>query len=172
MARPTVATRYGHPTSSQPELVDAFIRLLFGVILEKKGRGRGSGDGGADCRAAVLSAFGTCSDKELGLLVNLMLRLFGWDHTSPASGLKDAFQLEIANMGDDNTSDKHFIRFLTLLGDLLKNLGSRLLRYWPAPLGMTINLAGTAQARIALPNKTYKPRGEGDRWCGRQCTGG
>ena len=137
------------PASSRPELVDVFIRLLFGVMLEKKGRGRGSGGGGADRRAAVLSAFGACSEKELGLLVDLMLRPFGWDHTSPASGVRDGFQLEVVDMSDDTASEKQFIGFLTLLGDVLKNLGSRLLGYWPALLGMTINLTGTAQVRIA-----------------------
>ena len=145
------------PASSRPELVDVFIRLLFGVMLEKKGRGRSSGGGSADRRAAVLSAFGACSDKELGLLVDLMLRPFGWDHTSPASGLKDAFQLKVVKMSDDNASDKQFIGFLTLLGDVLKHLGSRLLGYWPALLGMTINLTGTAQARIASPTGHMNP---------------
>lgn len=137
------------PASSRPELVDVFIRLLFGVMLEKKGRGRGSGGGGADRRAAVLSAFGACSEKELGLLVDLMLRPFGWDHTSPASGVRDGFQLEVVDISDDTASEKQFIGFLTLLGDVLKNLGSRLLGYWPALLGTAINLTGTAQMRIA-----------------------
>ena len=73
------------PASSRPELVDIVIRLLFGVMLEKKGRGRGGCGGGADRRAAVLSAFAACSERELGLLVDLTLRPFGWDHTSPAS---------------------------------------------------------------------------------------
>ena len=145
------------PATSRAELVDVFIRLLFGVMLEKKGRGRGGGGGGADRRAAVLSAFGACSERELGLLVDLMLRPFGWDHTSPASGLKDGFQLEVINMSDDNGSEKQFIGFLTLLGDVLKNLGSRLLGYWPAILGMTINLTGTAQARIAAPIGQMNP---------------
>ena len=137
------------PASSRPELVDVFIRLLFGVMLEKKGRGRGSGGGGADRRVAVLSAFGACSEKELGLLVDLMLRPFGWDHTSPASGVRDGFQLEVVDISDDTASEKQFIGFLTLLGDVLKNLGSRLLGYWPALLGTAINLTGTAQMRIA-----------------------
>ena len=137
------------PASSRPELVDVFIRLLFGVMLEKKGRGRGSSGGGADRRAAVLSAFGACSEKELGLLVDLMLRPFGWDHTSPASGVRDGFQLEVVDISDDTASEKQFIGFLTLLGDVLKNLGSRLLGYWPALLGTAINLTGTAQMRIA-----------------------
>ncbi|KAF8181826.1 armadillo-type protein [Pholiota molesta] len=133
------------PSGSRSEILDVFIRLLYGVMLEKKGRGRGGGGGGADRRAAVLGAFTGCTDKELGLLIDLMLRPFGWDRASPASGVKDGFN---ARSVDDDISDKQITGFLTLLGDVLKNLGSRLLLYWPAMLGMTINLISTAQARI------------------------
>jgi U3 small nucleolar RNA-associated protein 20 len=133
------------PSASRGEILDVFIRLLYGVMLEKKGRGRGGGGGGADRRAAVLGAFTGCTDKELGLLIDLMLRPFGWDRASPASGVKDGFN---ARLVDDDISDKQITGFLTLLGDVLKNLGSRLLLYWPAMLGMTINLISTAQARI------------------------
>ncbi|KAF8957355.1 armadillo-type protein [Flammula alnicola] len=136
------------PPASRGEVIDVLIRLLFGVMLEKKGRGRGGGGGGADRRAAVLSAFAGCTDKELGLIVDLMLRPFGWDRTSPASGALNGFKLELIDMSSNGVSDKQVVGFLTLLGDVLKNLGSRLVGYWPSLLGMTINLTGTAQARI------------------------
>lgn len=132
------------PSGSRSEIVDVFIRLLYGVMLEKKGRGRG-GSGGADRRAAVLGAFTGCTDKELGLLIDLMLRPFGWDRASPPSGVQGGFSTRLV---DDDISDKQITGFLTLLGDVLKNLGSRLLLYWPAMLGMTMNLISTAQARI------------------------
>ncbi|KAF9479084.1 hypothetical protein BDN70DRAFT_879151 [Pholiota conissans] len=133
------------PSSSRSEVMDVFIRLLYGVMLEKKGRGRGGGGGGADRRAAVLGAFAGCTDKELGLLVDLMLRPFGWDRTSAASEISDGFKIQSIN---ESISDKQITGFFTLLGDVLKNLGSRLLIYWPAMLGMTINLVSAAQARI------------------------
>ncbi|PPQ91255.1 hypothetical protein CVT25_006372 [Psilocybe cyanescens] len=139
------------PAASRGEVIDVFIRLLFGVMLEKKGRGRGGGGGGGDKRAAVLSAFARCRDDELGLLVDLMLRPFGWDRSSPASlisGGWDAFQVELIDMGSQRISEKQVAGYLTLLGDVLKNLGSRLMGYWPALLGMTIDLTATAQARI------------------------
>ncbi|KDR69878.1 hypothetical protein GALMADRAFT_255731 [Galerina marginata CBS 339.88] len=132
------------PSASREEFTDLFIRVLFGVMLEKKGRGRGGG--GADRRAAVLSAFARCTDKELGLVVDLMLRPFGWDRTS--QGAPEVFQVEYIDVDGQGISDKQIAGFLTLLGDVLKNLGSRLKGYWPALLGMTVNVTATAQARI------------------------
>ncbi|KJA28736.1 hypothetical protein HYPSUDRAFT_617773 [Hypholoma sublateritium FD-334 SS-4] len=132
------------PDASRSEVIDVFIRLLFGVMLERKGRNRGGG-GGGDRRAAVLSAYTGCTDKELGLLVDLMLRPFGWNRASAASGLQDGFKTEPI---DGQISNKQLTGFLTLLGDVLKNLGSRLRTYWPALLGTTVNLLSTLQTRI------------------------
>ena len=55
--------------SERAEFVDAVIRLLFGMMLERRGRNRG-----ADRRAAVLSTLAGCTDAELSLLVDLMLQ--------------------------------------------------------------------------------------------------
>lgn len=132
------------PDASRSEVIDVFIRLLFGVMLEKKGRNRGGG-GGGDRRAAVLSAYTGCTDQELGLLVDLMLRPFGWNRASAASVLQDGFKTEPI---DAQISNKQLTGFLTLLGDVLKNLGSRLRTYWPALLGTTVNLLSTVQIRI------------------------
>jgi U3 small nucleolar RNA-associated protein 20 len=52
------------------ELVDVIMRLLFGLMLEKKGRATR----GADRRAAVLSKLAGCADQELDVLVDLMLK--------------------------------------------------------------------------------------------------
>jgi len=138
------------PASARPEVLDVIIRILFGVMLEKKGRSRGGGGGGADRRAAVLSALGGCSDKELGLLVDLMLRPFGRDRTSfTIIGVDEAkFQIDLVKIDDDGVSDKQVVGFLTLLSDVLRNLGSRLVVHWPALLGLTINLVATAQVRV------------------------
>ncbi|KAF9555058.1 hypothetical protein CPC08DRAFT_643460 [Agrocybe pediades] len=137
------------PPAARSEIVDVITRLLFGVMLEKKGRGRGNG--GADRRAAVLSAFARCTDQELGLLVDLMLKPFGWDRSSSSvkvSGEESAFEVTTVDMEGQGVSEKQVAGFLTLLGDVLKNLGSRLTGYWPALLGMTINVTATAQAQI------------------------
>jgi len=52
----------------RPQLVDVIIRLLYVLMLEKKGRSRGG-----DRRATVLTAMAGCTDQELSLLVDLML---------------------------------------------------------------------------------------------------
>ncbi|TFK45123.1 armadillo-type protein [Crucibulum laeve] len=119
------------------EAIDVILRLLYGVMLEKKGRTRG-----ADRRAAVLSAIAGCTDEELGLLVDLMLGPLGSDRNSRAGV---PFEAQIP---DSSVSDKQLTGYLTLLGDVLKNLGSRLVRYWPSLLGSTIDVLYYAQSRI------------------------
>ncbi len=46
------------------DVVDVIIRLLFGLMIERKGRARG-----ADRRVAVLTALAGCTDDELGYLL-------------------------------------------------------------------------------------------------------
>ncbi|KAL0061427.1 U3 snoRNP protein [Marasmius tenuissimus] len=122
--------------SDRPEVVHVFVRLLFGIMLERKGRSRG-----ADRRSAVLTALAGCTEKELGLLVNLMLKpVSGEGHTG-----ESGFQVEAIA---EDASDKQINGYLTLLGDVLKNLGPRLVTYWPSLLGTTINIIASAQARI------------------------
>ncbi|KAF8901183.1 armadillo-type protein, partial [Gymnopilus junonius] len=136
------------PPTARAEVMEVFI--------QRKGRGRISSGGGADRRAAVLSTFTGCTDQELGLVVDLMLRPFGWDRT-PDEAHERVFQ-----SGGVSVSDKQFAGYLTLLGDVLKQLGSRLKLYWPALLGMAINLTATAQARIdgSLGSKDAAAEGE------------
>ena len=103
------------------QLVDVIVRLLYGLMLEKKGRSRGS-----DRRAAVLMALAGCTDQELSLLVDLMLNPMGSGSTARQDGPFSLHQVS------SNVSFKQQTGFLTLLGDVLKNLGSRLTAYWPA----------------------------------------
>ena len=119
------------------EVMNVIIRLLFGLMLEKRGRSHGT-----DRRAAVLGTLASCTDGELGLLVDLMLRPFRSDSSSRR---EEQFVLRVV---PDGSSEKQQTGFLTLLGDVLKNLGPRLVSYWPALLGTTIDLIGRAQARI------------------------
>ena len=121
------------------EFVDVFIRLLFGLMLEKGKRNRG-----ADRRAAILAALAGCTDQELGLLVDLMLGPF---HSDRAARNEDEdFELRVL---PEEVTEKQQLGYLTLLGDVLKNLGSRLAAFWPALLGTTLDIIGRSQARIA-----------------------
>jgi U3 small nucleolar RNA-associated protein 20 len=132
------------------EIVDVLIRLLFGFMLERRGRARG-----ADRRAAVLGSLAGCTDEELGLLVDLMLRPLGSDRSSRCEGFVTAPLKQ-------DVSDKQLTGFLTLLGDVLKHLGSRLTRYWPALLGTTIDVISNAQSRVEGLLQETEDNGEQD----------
>ncbi|KAJ7637747.1 armadillo-type protein [Mycena polygramma] len=119
------------------EVVEVITRLLFGLMLEKKGRSRG-----ADRRAAVLGALAGCTDEELGLVVDLMLRSLRSDRTS-----RQQQPFSIHDVSTD-VSEKQQIGFIGLLGDVIRHLGPRLVRYWPALLGKTMDFIARAQVRI------------------------
>ncbi|KAJ7127009.1 armadillo-type protein [Mycena epipterygia] len=119
------------------EVVEVITRLLFGLMLEKKGRSRG-----ADRRAAVLGTLAGCTDEELGLLVDLMLRSLHSDRTS-----RQQQPFSICEVPTE-VSEKQQIGFIGLLGDVLRNLGPRLVQYWPALLGATMDFIARAQVRI------------------------
>lgn len=106
-------------------------------MLEKKGRSRG-----ADRRAAVLGSLGGCTDEELGLVVDLMLRSLKSDRKS-----RQQQPFSICDVSTE-VSEKQQIGFIGLLGDVLRNLGPRLVSYWPALLGTTMDFISQAQARI------------------------
>ncbi|EGO26080.1 hypothetical protein SERLADRAFT_367707 [Serpula lacrymans var. lacrymans S7.9] len=120
------------------QLVDIIIRLLFGIMLERKGRSRG-----ADRRTTILSVLGGCTDEELSLLVDLMLKPMQSECQSRSEG-----DFTLRDISPD-ISQKQQIGFLTLLGDVLKNLGPHVISYWPALLGTTIDIISHAQERIA-----------------------
>ncbi|KAJ7227174.1 armadillo-type protein [Mycena pura] len=119
------------------EVVDTITRLLFGLMLEKKGRSRG-----ADRRAAVLGVLAGCTNEELGLVVDLMLRPFKVDRTSHR---QQPFSISAV---PSDVSKKQQIGFLGLLGDVIRHLGPSLVAYWPALLGTTIDCIAQAQIQI------------------------
>ncbi|KAL0573671.1 U3 snoRNP protein [Marasmius crinis-equi] len=125
--------------TDRPEVVHVLVRLLFGIMLEKKGRSRG-----ADKRSAVLTALAGCTEEELGLLVELMLKPVNGENQAIGKGEGEFVVRPIS----EEASDKQVNGYLTLLGDVLKNLGSRLVAYWPSLLGTTINCIASAQNRI------------------------
>lgn len=122
--------------SERAEFVDAVIRLLFGMMLERRGRNRG-----ADRRAAVLSTLAGCTDAELSLLVDLMLQPIRGERMASEGAFKIVPVLE-------EVSEKQQVGFLTLLGDVLKHLGSRLVSRWPVLLETLLDLIGGAQSTL------------------------
>ncbi|KAI0832589.1 hypothetical protein BC628DRAFT_1347439 [Trametes gibbosa] len=116
------------------EAVGVTIRLLYGMMLEKKGRTRG-----ADRRAAILSTLAGCTDEELSLLVDLMLQPIRRERPSQEG---DFASIPVP----EGVSEKQRLGFLTLLGDLLKHLGPRIVARWPHLLETLLDLVGNAQA--------------------------
>ncbi|KAK7030946.1 U3 snoRNP protein [Paramarasmius palmivorus] len=136
-------------SQDREEVVDVVTRLLFGIMLEKKGRSRG-----ADRRSAVLTTLAGCTDTELGLLVTLMIQPIGSPRTHDEP-------YKIRTLGKD-VSDKQLIGFLTFLGDVMKNLGSRLVPYWPTLLGCTIDIVAYSQTSLSETMEVDKQEEEDD----------
>ncbi|KAF6761032.1 U3 snoRNP protein Utp20 [Ephemerocybe angulata] len=148
-------------TEGRSEVVDLLLRLLFGLMLEKKGRGKNGG--GADRRAAVLGTIGGCTEEELRLLVDLMLMPLGIDSSAHAMGGEEE-RFEIAEVGSE-VGGRQVMGYLTLLGDVTRLLGSRLMKYWPALIGTTVDILHFAQRKIeeeaAAKSEDVDMEGEG-----------
>ncbi|KAF8623398.1 hypothetical protein AX17_007436 [Amanita inopinata Kibby_2008] len=131
--------------ADRQEVVNVLIRLLFGKMLEKRGRTRS-----ADRRAAVLAALAGCTDEELGLLVELMLKPLGADGISEAHNTPVDWDgaPKLAAIAMTDVSEKLQTGFLTLLGDVLKNLGTKLTRYWPVLLHTVIDIIVHAHNKV------------------------
>jgi len=72
-------------------------------------------------------------------MIDLMLRPFGLDRNGAGGNASI----------DAGAGDKQITGFLMLLGDVLKSLGYRIVKYWPVLIEMTIGLTSAAQARVA-----------------------
>ncbi|KAG9082647.1 U3 snoRNP protein, partial [Ceratobasidium sp. UAMH 11750] len=126
--------------------VEVVIRLLYGTMLEKNRRDR---------KSAVLTLLSTCSPEELGTLVRLMLAPF-----------EDALAGDLEN-SSTAAGGKQRTGFLVLLADVLKNLGPKLLDYWPQLLRTTMVLLRDAQAHckssvVAVEEDAEEVDGSGD----------
>jgi U3 small nucleolar RNA-associated protein 20 len=130
------------------EVVDVLTRLLFGMMLEKRGKSRG-----ADRRAAVLTALGSCTSDELGLLIDLMLQPLGLDRNSHKDTESNPSGFSLHSF-DGEVDKSQMVGFLTLLADLMRLLGSRLVSFWPALLGGTIDVSHYAQSKIQFMQST------------------
>lgn len=124
----------------RPKLIDTVIRILFGLMLDRRGRARG-----VDRRAAILPSLAGCTNEELGLVVDLMLRPFlppGDTLASIDSSGFEAWDLP------ETCSDSQKVGFLNLLAEVLRHLGPRIVAKWPALISTTLNLVAHAQKRL------------------------
>ena len=121
----------------RPEFIETFIRLLYGLMLEKRGNSKIG-----ERRGAVISSFAGCRDEELRLLVELMLGPLRRED------LMDEEGRFINRPVPESFSEAQQVGYLNLLDGVLRNLGSRLLPFWPVLLGGTLDILARAQERI------------------------
>ena len=121
----------------RPEFVETFIRLLYGLMLEKRGNSKTG-----ERRGAVIHSFAGCRDEELGLLIELMLGPLRRED------LLDGEGQYIDKPVPETFSESQQVGYLNLLDSVLKNLGSRLLPFWPVLLGGALDILAHAQRRI------------------------
>ena len=119
------------------EFIETFIRLLYGLMLEKRGNSKTG-----ERRGTVISSFAGCRDEELGLLVGLML---GPLHREDLIGGEGQF---VNKHVPDSFSEAQQVGYLNLLDGVLRNLGPRLLPFWPVLLSGVLDILAHAQNRI------------------------
>ncbi|KAL7419756.1 U3 snoRNP protein [Cryptotrichosporon argae] len=102
------------------ELVPVAIRLLYGILTSRRGRGSARPK-----VQVILTALSGCSLAELATLLDLMLESI----TDAAAGRQQ-------------------LGFLTLLQDVLRYLGPQTLEHWPRLLTTTVELVQHAQSKL------------------------
>jgi U3 small nucleolar RNA-associated protein 20 len=122
------------PAQDRVEMVDVIIRLLYGVMLERRGRGRG-----ADRRTAILSLFAACTSTELRLLVDLMLQSFS-DHPEGIPWAPSPIPSTVSHKQQNG--------FLHLLADVIRNLGPHVVEEWHRLLSVTLDICANAQSLL------------------------
>ena len=127
----------------EPEAADVMVRLLYGVLRERKGRSSRGGE--SSRRAAVLGALTACRPEEHALLVDLMLAPLVRDGRAWTRTMAD---FSIEDVTSSAGGAKQQIGFLNMLGDALKSLGTKIVELWPALIGVTVCMVAQAQARL------------------------
>ncbi|KAF8986162.1 U3 snoRNP protein [Entomortierella lignicola] len=130
------------------EVMPYIIRLLYGCMIARKGKGSAKA-GMAARRKAVLTALGGCNIKELGFFISLMLSPFDIG-TAGISGGKFVFSLdESVDRGTIGPIRKQ-IGFLNILEDVIKMLGTIIAPFIPQLMAAVLCMIDQAQSRIDL----------------------
>nr|CDI55225.1 potential u3 snornp protein utp20p fragment [Melanopsichium pennsylvanicum 4]SNX83942.1 related to UTP20 \ len=126
----------------RPVLMPLVIRLLFGALLSRRGN-RTSGAGQRARRGAVLGALADVGSPELVTLVDLMLAPFGDQTCPPIHGAQFKFVSK-----QPVASIRRQVGYLTLLGDVVKQIGTDLLPYWDRLISVALNLTYHAHQAV------------------------
>ena len=127
----------------RPMLMPLVIRLLFGALLSRRGN-RTSGAGQRARRGAVLGALADVGSDELVTLVDLMLAPFG-DQACPPSGDSDKFEYVSK---PPVASTRRQVGYLTLLGEVVKQIGNNLLPHWDRLITVALNMTYHAHRAV------------------------
>jgi U3 small nucleolar RNA-associated protein 20 len=127
------------------EIIPIAIRLLYGILISKRGRSSSSSLGAK--KQAILGALSSCHESEFVTLIDLMLEPF----VTPGS--------EEVNV---NVPGRQQSGFLTLLHDLIRYLGPQTVSYWPRLLTTTIALVDNAQTQLGKTNAPLEIVGEAE----------
>ena len=117
------------------EIISVAIRLLYGILISKRGRSSSSSLGAK--KQAILGALSSCHEGEFVTLIDLMLEPF----VTPGS---DEVNINVPGRQQSG--------FLTLLHDLIRYLGPQTVSYWPRLLKTVIALVDNAQIQLGKTN--------------------
>ncbi|KIM31383.1 hypothetical protein M408DRAFT_7156 [Serendipita vermifera MAFF 305830] len=120
--------------TDRAEYVDFLIRLIYGMIRERRGRNKLH-----DRRAALLGALRQCVDKELGSFVQLMLEPF---QIAENKGFSVGSSLPVLPPA---LTWKQQVGFLVLQAEVVRLLGKKLTACWPSLLQVTMSIVANAQ---------------------------
>ncbi|KAF9352647.1 U3 snoRNP protein [Mortierella sp. AD094] len=130
------------------EVMPIIIRLLYGCMIARKGKGSAKA-GMAARRKAVLTALGGCNIKELGFFFSLMLSPFDVGAAGVTDG-KFVFSLdESVDRGTVGPIRKQ-IGFLNILEDVIKMLGTIIAPFIPKLMTAVLCMVDQAQSRIDM----------------------
>jgi U3 small nucleolar RNA-associated protein 20 len=114
-------------------LMPLLLRLLFGLMISRRGRSSSAAGQGAR-KAAILAALRGCDSGDLRTLVDLMLAPFA--EQVPTSAGTFTFSETACTASARRQSG-----FISLLADVIKHLGLVTVPLWPLLIGTTLNLA-------------------------------
>ncbi|KAF9352003.1 U3 snoRNP protein, partial [Mortierella sp. NVP85] len=130
------------------EVMPIIIRLLYGCMIARKGKGSAKA-GMSARRKAVLTALGGCKVNELGFFFSLMLEPFDVGTAGIRNG-KFRFSEKGSEERDSVGSLRKQIGFLNILEDVIKMLGSHIAPFIPQLVTSIMCMVNQAQERLDL----------------------
>lgn len=131
-------------------LLPLLIRLFFGIMVSKRGRAS-QGSGQAGRKNAILVALADLPASELEPLVEVMLEPLQDQRGDNSDRFVFAKVDSSASLGRQSG-------YLSMLGDVIKHLGLRLIPLWHPLVRVTLNLTYHASRRAAASSGKASPQ--------------